>query len=346
MAKSVTEQEVLDFIQAHPDSSSKEIHETSGTNAGYATLKRTLKELVEKELLATSGKGRSTRYKLSAGFEILAPVDLNEYFKKEIDERVIKQTFNHDLISTLRNVSLFSAGELNELQALQQKYERKSKELSAQQYRQELERLAIDLSWKSSQIEGNTYSLLETERLLKEQETAEGKTRDEATMLLNHKEALDFIIENPNHIMPLSLARIEEIHSMLTKDLGVERNIRIRRVGVTGTNYRPLENEFQIREALEAMCDLIGSQENVFSKALLGLVLLSYIQAFNDGNKRTARIVSNAILIHYRYCPLSFRTVDPITYKKAMLLFYEQNNITAFKKLFIEQVRFAVETYF
>ncbi len=94
------------------------------------------------------------------------------------------------------------------------------------------------------------------------------------------------------------------------------------------------------------MCDLISSQENVFSKALLELVLLSYTQAFNDGNKRTARIVSNAILIHYRYCPLSFRTVDPITYKKAMLLFYEQNNITAFKKLFIEQVRFAVETYF
>jgi Fic family protein len=346
MANSVTEQEVLDFVQSHPDVSSKEIHEGLGTGAGYATLKRTLKELVEKELLATSGKGKSTRYKLSPGFEILAPVDLNQYFKKEIDERFIKQTFNHDLINTLRNVSLFNTGELNELLALQQKYERKSKELSAQQYRQELERLAIDLSWKSSQIEGNTYSLLETERLLKEKETAEGKTRDEATMLLNHKEALDFIIENPDHIMPLSVARIEEIHSMLIKDLGVERNIRRRRVGVTGTNYRPLENEFQIREALDAMCDLICSQENVFSKGLLGLVLLSYIQAFNDGNKRTARIISNAILIHYHYCPLSFRTVDPITYKKAMLLFYEQNNITAFKKLFIEQVRFAVETYF
>ncbi|MDQ2656802.1 MAG: Fic family protein [Bacteroidota bacterium] len=346
MARSVTAPEVLDFVQGHPDFSSKEIHTGLGTDAGYATLKRTLKDLVKKGHLATSGKGKSTRYKLSAGFEILAPVDLDEYFKKEIDERSIKQTFNHDLIGTLRNVSLFDADELNELHALQQKYERKSKELSAQQYRQELERLAIDLSWKSSQIEGNTYSLLETERLLKEKETAEGKTRDEATMLLNHKEALDFIIENPDHIMPLSVARIEEIHSMLIKDLGVERNIRSRRVGVTGTNYRPLENEFQIREALEAMCDLIRVQENVFSKALLGLVLLSYIQAFNDGNKRTARIISNAILINSHYCPLSFRTIDPITYKKAMLLFYEQNNITAFKKLFIEQVRFAVETYF
>jgi Fic family protein len=79
---------------------------------------------------------------------------------------------------------------------------------------------------------------------------------------------------------------------------------------------------------------------------LLALVLLSYIQAFSDGNKRTARIISNAILINNKYCPLSFRTVDSIDYKKAMLIFYEQNNISAFKKIFIDQFEFAVNTYF
>ena len=76
------------------------------------------------------------------------------------------------------------------------------------------------------------------------------------------------------------------------------------------------------------------------------LLLISYIQPFMDGNKRTARIVSNAILLHFEYCPLSFRTVDSIDYKKAMLLFYEVNNITAFKKIFIDQYIFAVNTYF
>ena len=80
--------------------------------------------------------------------------------------------------------------------------------------------------------------------------------------------------------------------------------------------------------------------------ALLALVLLSYIQAFSDGNKRTARITSNAILIANKYCPISFRTVDSVDYKKAMLIFYEQNNLSAFKKIFIDQFAFAVQTYF
>ena len=126
----------------------------------------------------------------------------------------------------------------------------------------------------------------------------------------------------------------------------VDRNIRHRRVGITGTNYRPLDNEFQIREALEDTCTLVNGKDNVFEKAFLTLVLLSYIQAFVDGNKRTSRITSNAILIANGYCPISFRTVDSIDYKKALLMFYEQNNIAAFKKIFIEQFLFAVKTYF
>ena len=106
------------------------------------------------------------------------------------------------------------------------------------------------------------------------------------------------------------------------------------------------KNEFEIKEALVDMCSLINNRDNVFEKALLVLVLISYIQPFADGNKRTSRIISNAILINRQYCPISFRTVDSIGYKKALLIFYEQNNISAFKKIFIEQVEFAVKTYF
>ncbi len=94
------------------------------------------------------------------------------------------------------------------------------------------------------------------------------------------------------------------------------------------------------------MCQLLNEKSNIFEKALLALVLISYIQGFMDGNKRTARIVSNAILIANDHCPISFRTVDSIGYKKAMLVFYEQNNITPFKRIFMEQFRFAVGTYF
>jgi Fic family protein len=187
---------------------------------------------------------------------------------------------------------------------------------------------------------------LNKEQLLKEKQTAAGKTKDEATMLLNHKEALDFILSNKEYINPLTISRIEDLHSILMNELKVGRNIRKRRVGISGTNYTPLDNEFQIREALQAMCNLICSKTIVFEKALLALVLISYIQPFEDGNKRTARIISNAIFMNEGFCPISFRTIDSIEYKKAMLVFYEQNNITPFKKIFIDQFEFAVKTYF
>lgn len=171
---------------------------------------------------------------------------------------------------------------------LQAKFQNNIFKLSEYEYKKEFERLAIDLSWKSSQIEGNTYSLLETERLLKEKQTATGKTKDEASMLLNHKDALDFIIEHPDYLYPLTVSKIDDIHSILTKELAVERNLRKRRVGISGTNYRPLDNEFQISEALTNSCDVINSKKSVFEKALLALGLISYIQPFLDGNKRTS----------------------------------------------------------
>ena len=275
------------------------------------------------------------------------PLDLATYFDKDIDEREVQESFNFDLIrDVLPKVEIFTKEELEVLNAAQMEFKKNTEGMTELEYRKEMERLGVDLSWKSSQIEGNTYSLLETERLLKDKQTASGKTKEEAIMLLNHKDALDFVLDVPDYLKELSVHRIENLHSILTKELEVDRNIRHRRVGITGTNYRPLDNEFQIREALEDTCTLVNGKDNVFEKALLTLVLLSYIQAFVDGNKRTARITSNAVLIANGYCPISFRTVDSIDYKKAMLMFYEQNNIAAFKKIFIEQFLFAVKTYF
>ena len=334
-------------MEKHPGCSSREIHEHLAAPTALATVKRAIQDLVSLQLIIALGKGKATRYQVSPSFEVLSPIDIHHYFEKEIDERQIKQQFNLLLIrQTLPKIDLFNRAELDFLNRLQQQFQTNISTLSATEYLKEFERLAIDLSWKSSQIEGNTYSLLETERLLKEQETASGKSRDEATMLLNHKEAIDFLLETPGYLAPLSAARIEDIHALLVKNLDIDRNIRRRKVGITGTNYQPLDNEFQIREALDGMCDLINSRNNVFEKALLALVLISYIQPFADGNKRTARIISNGLLIQHQYCPISFRTVDSLDYKKAMLVFYEQNNISPFKSIFMEQFEFAVNTYF
>ena len=341
------ETKIIEFIKSKGECSSKEVFDNITIELSYATLKRALSKLVSENYIRTKGKGKGTKYSLSPVYELIQPIDIENYYKKEIDEREIIESFNFEIITEVLNKhSVFTKNELEKLSILHNAYKSNIAQLSNIEYNKELERLAIDLSWKSSQIEGNTYSLLETERLLKEKETASGKTKEEAIMLLNHKDALDFIIDNPNYLHPLSVSKIEDIHSILIKELVVERNLRKRRVGISGTNYRPLDNEFQILEALKNTCDVVNIKENIFEKALIALVLISYIQPFMDGNKRTARIVSNAILMNESYCPLSFRTVDSIDYKKAMLIFYEQNNISSFKEIFMNQFEFAVNTYF
>ncbi len=339
--------EILQYLHYNPGASRAEIGAALPNSPSVATLKRLIAGEVKNGHIEVVGRGPSTRYRLTPQAHVTMELNPDTYFDKDIDERRVQESFNFELINgILPKVELFSAEELEKLNEAQQLFNRHLSEMSETEYRKEMERLGIDLSWKSSQIEGNTYSLLETERLLKEKQTASGKTKEEAVMLLNHKDALDFILDVPDYLEELTVARIEEIHALLTKDLGVERSIRHRRVGITGTNYTPLDNEFQIREALEDSVRLINGKSNIFDKALLALVLLSYIQAFTDGNKRTARIVCNGILIANGYSPVSFRTVDSVDYKKAMLMFYEQNNITAFKRIFIDQFIFAVKTYF
>jgi Fic family protein len=339
--------EIIKFLNENPLSSSNDVFEKIGFDTSYATIKRTLSLMSQEKLIRVAGVGRSSKYSISSTYQLFYPIDTNTYFEKEIDDRKIKAQFDLDLIpDILSSVEIFNENEKQKLGTLQSQFEANVLKLTTFEYNKEMERLAIDLSWKSSQIEGNTYSLLETERLLKEKETAQGKTKDDAVMLLNHKDAIDFIVEHENYVSPLSIGRIEDIHSILIKELGVDRNIRKRIVRISGTNYTPLDNEFQIQEALFEMCKLINKKTSVFEKSFLALILLSYIQPFADGNKRTARIISNAIFIAYKYCPISFRTVDSLDYKKAMLVFYEQNNIQPIKKIFIEQFEFAVKTYF
>jgi len=338
---------IIEYLLEHPNSSSTDIFNIFNGEVSIATVKRVLSKLIKENMLISTGKAKATRYSISPSYQLLVFMDMEAYYEQEIDERIIQRGFNFSLLNDLLpHISLFTNEENLELNRLQNKYRENISLMGTTEYEKELERLAIDLSWKSSQIEGNTYSLLETERLLKEKQTASGKTKDEAIMLLNHKETIDFIVENPDFLAELTVQKIEFLHGLLTKELGVDKNIRRRKVGISGTNYSPLDNEYQIKEALIGMCNIINQKESAFEKALLALLLLSYIQAFADGNKRTARIVSNAILISHKHCPISFRTVDSLDYKKAMLLFYEQNNISNFKMIFMEQYAFAVETYF
>jgi len=336
----------MEIVASQGQTSISAIKELLREDISQPTLNRDLARLVGEKALVKSGKARAITYSVSDHYRLFAPLDAATYFDREPDRRAAASRFNFEVFDVLRNADLFTKKEKIFLQELKAEYQRNISDISPTLLQKETERLTIELSWKSAQIEGNTYSLLETERLFAEKETAKNRTREETIMLLNHKDALDHLMQNPRIGQEISVRLIEEIHSFLIKELQVARNIRSRSVGITGTAYRPLDNEFQIREHLEKMCELINARETGFEKALLAVVLISYIQPFEDGNKRTARIIGNALLLADDACPLSYRSVDSLDYKKAMLLFYEQNNLSAFKELFIEQCEFGVKNYF
>lgn len=308
------------------------------------TVNRDLRFLVEHKYVVASGSGRGAAYAISPGFQAIKPIAIEAYFSADPDKRRIKERFNFEVFSFFG--SIFTSREQAQLERWNKAYREHVQKLSGAILKREYERLTVDLSWKSSKIEGNTYTLLETEYLLREHKEPKGHTRAETTMVLNHKTALDYIRAHQGQFKSLSVRKIEEIHSLLIKDLGVERNIRTGLVRVGGTAYHPLDNKFQITEALGKTCQTINKLATPFAKAFSAMLLIPYIQPFEDGNKRASRLIGNALLMAHRACPLSFRSIDELEYKKAMLLFYEQNNFSYFKKLFMEQFEFAVNNYF
>jgi Fic family protein len=339
---------ILAFVEANKSVSIGQIFEhiqKDFKEITRITVSRDLEKLLKLSLIGKQGESRrAVVYRISSQYSILKKIDVEKYFAKDVDQREIKEKFNFDIFDHLKDV--FTEAEKKKLSELNEIYKDKIKDIPADALKKEIERLNIDFSWKSSKIEGNTYSLLETEQLIKNQQEASGHTKEEAVMILNHKKTLDYIGNNKKDFQSVSVAKIENIHSLLVDDLNVTKNLRKTLVGITGTNYKPLDNEYQIKEALEKACKLVNETEDVFEKAIILMLLIAYIQPFVDGNKRTSRLSGNAILQSFDFCPLSYRSMDEGEYKKAMLLFYEQNNISYFKELFLKQFEFAVENYF
>ena len=308
------------------------------------TLNRDLAALVKQGFVETIGQGKATKYKLTSRYKLLKEVDFAHYFSVHYDDRKVQESFNFEVFSILKDI--FTKAEQEKLEELNLQYQKNITDTTDTIYRKELERLIIDLSWKSARLEGNTYDLLDTERLFKDKIEASGHSKQEALMLLNHKYALDFILENKSGFQELSLEKIIEIHKLLVKDLDVSAGLRSKKVGIIGTKYKPLAKQEDIEKALVLMCELVNLTSFPLAKALIVLACISYIQAFEDGNKRSARIIATAILLAFDYCPISYRKVDDYDYKKSILLFYEQNNLYYLKKLLSSQFKFAVQEYF
>lgn len=200
--------------------------------------------------------------------------------------------------------------------------------------KRELEHLLVELSWRSSALEGNTYSLLDTELLLTQGVRAKNKTSFETQMVLNHKAAIEFIFENPGLFAGnLAFATVEEIHRRLIHNLGIEAGIRQRVVKITASNYEPLAIPAKLREHADSILVAINKQNDPLAKALIAFAFMPYLQPFEDGNKRVGRLLANAILVHSIGRGFSLRSVDAKQLALAYLSFYEFNSLEALAKI-------------
>lgn len=338
--------QIIEFAKKNHSFQNKDVVAFFAGKYSRETITRDLTFLFHQNFLQKTGAGAFVVYSLAETYSILAEVDIKEYFETPYLKREVKESFNFEIFTILEN-DIFTADEKENLEKLQREFIKNfSKYNSLTLINKEFERIMIEFSWKSSVIEGNTYSLLGTEALIKNNVIGKDKTKEETQMILNHKDAFNEAIQNRERFKKMHCSDIEYIHSVLTKKLGIPKNIRKSGVGVTGTKYRPLDNEAQIKEALQNMVNLINKKESFFEKAFLISIFIAYIQVFEDGNKRTSRMISNAILLAYNSIPLSYRIVDVEEYKKALILFYELNNISYFKQIFIEQFADAVKNYF
>lgn len=342
------QQNILDLLAQKARATNQEILaelQNKGENISRETLVRELNVLAKHEAIVKEGKGRGVTYRAKDAHPLLATLDVDAYLAKEVDVRAPKPIpFNFDVFSKMDG--LFTPYEIAELRAENEAYQKRTEKLSPALLQKELERITIELSWKSSKIEGNTYTLLDTETLIREHKEAAGHTKEEAVMIMNHKKALDYILKSKEKFKTLSLRAVEDVHRLLVEGLNVNFGLRSRAVGVTGTAYRPLDNQHQIAEAVEKAAEAINALKEPWSKSLAALLLIAYIQPFEDGNKRTSRLLANACLLAHDVCPLSFRSIDETEYKKAITVFYELNNASLMKELFLEQWRFAVANYF
>lgn len=213
------------------------------------------------------------------------------------------------------------------------------KDLPAGTYlREVMDRLIIDLSWNSSRLEGNTYSLLDTERLLEAGERAEGKDAKETQMILNHKAAIEMLAEEAGGIA-FNRYTICNLHALLSQNLlpdpAGEGRLRSKLIGIGQSVYEPLQVPQQIELYFDMMLEKAEAIADPFEQSFFVMVHLPYLQPFDDVNKRTSRLAANIPMIRHNLCPLSFIDVNEEDYIRATLAVYELNRVEYLRDVYV-----------
>ena len=312
-----------------------------GSEYSERSLRRWLKSLCDEGLIEISGKKRGTYYR---AIEQQATVKLTSDHNQEtlayIKQPIFKRkpvSYNQTWLTEYQpnRTHYFSP---QQLQLLQQTGKRSSNNAPAGTYARRIyNRLLIDLSFNSSRLEGNTYSLRDTERLILEGSHAEGKLNEETVMILNHKEAIRYLIDNSNKLK-IESNEIYTLHYLLADGLVPTRyagKVRDHGVRISGSPYIPLEDPTRLQQQLEIICNKASLIQQAHEQSLFLLVHIAYLQAFSDVNKRTSRLSANIPLLYNNLVPLSFNDLNKEDYSTAMLAIYELNDVTLLVELYL-----------
>jgi hypothetical protein len=360
MAKRIREQHLKDIEQAvrrHPGgATAQQIASVVPGDVPLRTLQYRLKYLVDQKRLVMEGEQRWAKYRLPAGkaVDTVAPVSAEEpsepplplsnageeiqsYVRQPVTARK-PAGYNRSFLDSYRpNVSSYLSSE--ERAHLRQVGTPPAGDQPAGTYAKHiLNRLLIDLSWNSSRLEGNTYSLLDTRRLIDFGQEAEGKERLEAQMILNHKDAIEFLVGSAEEI-GFNRYTILNLHALLANNLLADPTApgRLRRiaVGIEKSAYHPLEVPQLIEECFDQVLATAAVIKDPFEQAFFVMVQLPYLQPFDDVNKRVSRLAANIPLIKENLSPLSFTDVPRSAYTDAMLGVYELNRVELLKDVFV-----------
>ncbi len=354
--KTQTEEDrILAIINASSDGVAiGDLLKSGATPAQRKTMQRRLKNLVEQQRIAVRGARKTTRYlplNLPAIQTLHPPeavdktaIELSaaaERVRKSMRRSITQRTpvgYNRDFLESYRpNASFYlPVSERRKLKAIGQT---DLPDQPAGTYaRQIMQRLLIDLAFNSSRLEGNTYSLLDTERLLSLGQVAQGKANQETQMILNHKDAIDFLVSDAEEIA-FNRHTILNLHGLLSNNLLADPtavgSLRKISVGIGGSVYKPLEIPSVVEEMFDQALHTASLIEDPFEQSFFALVHLPYLQAFEDVNKRVSRLAANIPLIKSNLRPLSFVDVPDDLYTWGMLGIYELNRVDLLRDIFV-----------
>ena len=325
---------VLTYVSNHPACARSEIRREVAPDASTSTVWRALRRLVDAGKLEVVGEGRGTRYRVAGGEAVLAhlrtPVHLRSTarYRTEFagryqpnESRYLKDEDCAELVKAGTPVldPLFIADGVT--------YARRV-----------LSELEVDMSWASSRMEGNNYDQLETQFLVRSGRTADGKSFDDAVMILNHRDAIRYVVENLADI-EIGWPDLRNIHALLSRRLIRDRtmvgSLRRMPVGIGGSAYTPLEDRFALQAELDGLLAKAAQIADPFEQSFFLLVHIPYLQPFADVNKRTSRVASIIPLLKADLAPMSFLAIDDRDYIEGLLGVYELNDVSLLREAFV-----------